>query len=92
MGTSHRAELDRYDVVLFFETATVAGVEIEGGNRYRTETSQEAIDVDRRLRALWSPHPRFHFVPHNASFLRKITTGLAILESVVAERASAGEP
>jgi hypothetical protein len=92
MGTTHRAELERYDAVLFFETASVGGVEVEGGNRYRVETSQEAIELDRRLRALWASHPQFHLVPHHASFLRKITTGLAILESVVAERASAVEP
>jgi predicted ATPase len=92
MGTTHQAELGRYDAVLFFETANVAGVEIEGGNRYRTESVQEAIDVDRRLRELWSSHPRFHFVPHNPSFLRKITVGLAILESIVADRATAGRP
>lgn len=84
MGTSHEAELARYDIVLFFETAVVGGVEIEGGNRYRTETNEEALELDRQLRALWSPHPSFHLVPHNPSFLRKITVGLAVLESVVA--------
>lgn len=90
VGTTHQAELDRYDVVLFFETAVVAGVEIEGGNRYRTESPDEALDLDRRLRALWNPHPRFHLVPHSPSFLRKITVGLSILESVVADRTAAG--
>ena len=88
MGTSHEAQLARYDVVLFFESAVVAGIEIEGGNRYRIESNDEALALDRRLRTLWSPHPEFHLVPHNASFLRKITTGLAILESVVAEHLS----
>jgi hypothetical protein len=86
MGTTHQLELARYDAVLFFETADVAGVQIEGGNRYRNESVQEAVDLDRRLRDLWSAHPRFHFVPHNPSFLRKITVGLAILETLVADR------
>ena len=85
MGTTHEAELQRYDAVLFFQSAVVAGIEIEGGNRYRIETNEEALELDRRLRALWAPHPDFHLVPHHTSFLRKITTGLAILESVVAE-------
>lgn len=88
MGTSHGAELARYDVVLFFESAVVAGIELEGGNRYRIESNEEALALDRRLRTLWSPHPKFHLVPHNASFLRKITMGLTILESVVAEHRS----
>lgn len=83
-GTTHEAELTRYDAVLFFETAAVGGLRFEGGNRYRIEDEAEAVALDRRLRALWSPHPRFFLVPHNRSFLRKITMGLGILESVVA--------
>jgi thymidylate kinase len=84
MGTDLAQQLARYDVVLFFETAAVGGLRFEGGNRYRVESDLEAIDVDARLRSIWSHHPRFHLVPHNPSFLRKITVGLAILESVVA--------
>jgi hypothetical protein len=85
MGSTHAAELARYDAVIFFETAAVGGVAIEGGNRYRVETNEAAIGLDRRLRELWAPHPHFHLVPHHSSFLRKITTGLAIMESIVAE-------
>ena len=84
MGSSHEAELGRYDVVIFFETAATGGHAFTSGNRYRTESDAEAIELDRRLRSLWSPHPHFHLVPHNPSFLRKITVGLSILESVVA--------
>jgi hypothetical protein len=83
-GTTHEAELTRYDAVLFFETAAVGGLRFEGGNRYRIEDEAEAVELDRRIRALWAPHPRFFLVPHNPSFLRKITMGLGILESVVA--------
>lgn len=85
LGTTRDAELARYDAVLFFETAAVGGVAIEGGNRYRVEPNDVAVALDRRLRELWSTHPQFHLVPHHASFLRKITIGLSILESVVAE-------
>lgn len=85
MGSTHDAELARYDVVLFFETAAIGGNAWEGGNRYRTESNDEAVELDRRLRELWGRHPRFHVVPHNPSFLRKITVGLSILESVVAD-------
>jgi predicted ATPase len=84
MNSSHEAELARYDIVIFFETSAVGGLSFESGNRYRTESNDEAVALDRRLRELWSPHPRFHLVPHSTSFLRKITMGLSILESVVA--------
>lgn len=85
MGATHADELARYDVVLFFETAAVGGIAVEGGNRYRIETNALAIDLDHRLRALWAPHPQFHLVPHDPSFLRKITAGLAILDRVVSD-------
>lgn len=85
MNSTYEQELARYDVVLFFETSAVGGIRFEGGNRYRTESNEQAVALDARLRELWSPHPRFHLVPHSTSFLRKITVGLSILESVVAE-------
>ncbi|HEX6569755.1 MAG TPA: AAA family ATPase [Acidimicrobiales bacterium] len=91
MGSTHAEQLDRYDAVIFFETAAVGGMAVEGGNRYRTETDAEAVELDARLRGLWSPHPHFYLVPHDRSFLRKITAGLAILDRVVAD-GTAGAP
>ena len=51
----------------------------------RIESRNQAVDLDRRLRALWSRHPRFILVPHNHSFFRKLTFGLAAIESIVAQ-------
>ena len=84
MGSSREAELARYDAVLFFETAAVDDLVLEGGNRYRTETNEQARALDHHLRTLWSSHPQFFLVPHHTSFLRKITVGLSLLESIVA--------
>lgn len=85
MGSSMKAELERYDAVIFFESAAVGGMGIEGGNPTRIESLQQAVDLDRKLRALWSRHPHFHLVPHNASFFKKISFGLALLERVVSD-------
>jgi predicted ATPase len=85
MGTTFDTELARYDAVVFFETAAVAGASIEGGNPVRTESLEQAIELDRRLRNLWSKHPRFLLVPHHVSFLQKITAGLAMLQSLVSQ-------
>lgn len=83
MGTTREAELSRYDVVLFFETAAVGDIAFEGGNRYRTEDNREAVELDHRLRDLWSAHPGYNFIAHESSFLAKITAALAILGDVV---------
>jgi hypothetical protein len=83
VGTTFDQQLLRYDAVLFFETAAVGGVSIEGGNPQRTETIEEALELDRKLKALWSKHPRFVFIPHEASFMKKINSGLRELAKVV---------
>jgi predicted ATPase len=85
VGTTLEAELARYDGVIFFETAARGGVSIEGGNPTRNETLEEAVRLDDKLRAVWSKHPRFILVPHNRSFFKKISFGLAALEGMVVQ-------
>lgn len=96
VGSTQADELARYDAVIFFETAARGGHGFESENRYRTESHQEAIELDGRLRSLWSSHPHFTVIPHTASFFRKMTIGLGILESLLAqlptEERSIGEP
>ncbi len=87
VGTSLDAELNRYDAVIFFESAAVGGKNIEGGNPIRNETIEQAVELDRKLRSLWSQHPRFVLVPHNDSFFKKISFGLASLEGIVTQLA-----
>jgi len=84
-GTSLKRELARYDAVLFFESAAMGGWNIKGGNPIRDESPPEAVALDGRLRALWSQHPGFILVPHNPSFFKKISAGLAALERIVTQ-------
>jgi predicted ATPase len=83
LGTTMEAELARYDAVVFFETAAIAGLSIEGGNPVRCESLAQAIALDGRLRQLWSRHPRFILVPHSTSFLEKMVTAVGVLERLV---------
>jgi hypothetical protein len=53
----------------------------------RNESLEEAVVLDGRLRKLWSRHPRFVLVPNNPSFFKKISFGLAALESIVSQLA-----
>lgn len=85
MGTTHEAELARYDAVIFFESAAVGGYAIEGNNPARVEGRAEAAALDERLRTIWEKHPRFTYVKHNHSFFRKITEGFGALTRVVGE-------
>ncbi len=82
-GTTLAAELARYEAVIFFETAAAGGISIEGGNPVRNESLAEALALDHRLRAVWSQHPHFVLVRHEASFFHKMRAGLDALSSVV---------
>ncbi|GAB5543676.1 MAG: ATP-binding protein [Sandaracinaceae bacterium] len=86
MGTRFEAELARYDAVIFFESAALGGMSIEGGNPTRTEDDVEAARLDRALRELWSNHERFTLVPHQPSFFAKLTAGLEALQAAVDAR------
>ncbi|MCB1063879.1 MAG: AAA family ATPase [Verrucomicrobiae bacterium] len=83
LDTSLEDELARYDGVIFFESAAVGGLGIEGGNPARRESLEEAVALDTKLRHYWSQHPRFVVVHHNQSFFKKISYGLAILDEMV---------
>jgi predicted ATPase len=84
-GTTLDSELARYDAVIFFESAAVGGASIEGGNPIRNESTGQAVELDRKLRVLWSRHPLFVLVPHNRSFFKKISFGLSALEGIVSQ-------
>jgi hypothetical protein len=88
VGSTLAKELERYDAVLFFETAAAGGMSIEGGNPVRIESNEQAMDLDHRLRELWLQHPRAVVVPHHPSFVKKIMLGLVALERIVAELSS----
>ncbi|MDD0852055.1 ATP-binding protein [Halobacteriovorax sp. GB3] len=81
-NTTLEQELARYDAIIFFETAAVGGISIEGGNPVRNETLDKAIELDRRLHNLYKSHPNFIFVPHSNSFMKKIVYGLTSIESM----------
>lgn len=85
IGTTLDVELQRYDAVIFLETAAVGGIAIEGGNPIRNESLEQAVELDQRLHSLWDRHPRFIHVPHHSSFFKKISLGLAELERVVTQ-------
>lgn len=85
MGSTLEEEFARYDAVIFFESAAVGGMSIEGGNPQRIEDDVEATRLDRELRALWERHPRFLHVPHQRSFFEKIRVGLDAMKAVLHE-------
>jgi hypothetical protein len=54
VDTNLEEQLERYDAVIFFESAAVGDISIEGGNPARTESNEEARHLDVSLRELSS--------------------------------------
>ena len=79
MSSSWEHELERYDAVLFLETAAAGGLSIAEGNPVRTEDLATAVQIDRRLHDVWSRHPRFCHVPQHRDFSVKVAQGSAAL-------------
>ncbi len=83
MNTSLDEELNRYDAVIFFETAAKSGQEIKSNNPIRNESEEKAIILDERLQKIWSQHPNFYLVGSSESFIRKIMFGIMTIENVI---------
>lgn len=83
MNTTYEKELQRYDAVIFFETSAAGGFPVEITNNIRIEGQKESIEIDQRLKELWSKHPNFIFIPNHTSFLKKIGQAITILNSLI---------
>lgn len=86
MNTTLDHELNRYDAVIFFESAAVGKKSvIEDGNPYRNESIEEAAKIDSDLKKIWSKHPNFHHIPNHQSFLKKVTMAINCIIDVVGD-------
>lgn len=83
MNSSLEKELKRYQAVIFFETAAASGQDFNSNNPYRNESSQKALQLDKKLHRIWSQHPSFFFVPSNSSFVDKIIKGVQCIQTVI---------
>lgn len=83
LGTDLQSELDRYDAVIFFESAAVGEISIEGGNPTRVESIAEAIELDGKLKDIWSNHRQFFHIPHQKSFVKKINHAIDTINEVI---------
>lgn len=85
MGTSLDQELARYDGVIFFETAARSGESIRSNNPIRNESEQAAIELDSKLKKVWSQHPNFNLVGSSESFIKKVMFGIMTIENVIGQ-------
>ncbi|NVC95085.1 hypothetical protein FC650_15815 [Vibrio natriegens] len=83
VNSTFEQELERYDAVIFFESAAASGQDISSNNPTRSESLEQAAKLDKKLQRIWSKHPHFYFVGSSESFVRKIMFGIMTLENVI---------
>lgn len=86
VNSNFEDELNKYDAVIFFETAASSGQSINSNNPVRNESENQAIDLDKRLQDIWSRHPNYHFVSSSESFIKKIMFGIMTIENVINQK------
>lgn len=84
MKTTKEAELARYDWVIHLDTASMDFYDTS--NPIRTETYQEAFDLNIKIKKAWEGHPRRVVISHNEDFLSKMTTSLAVIKAILAHK------
>ena len=84
LGTSLQDELDRYDRVIYLESAAeqdyLTNVKL---NPNRNESWEEAHRLDILTEQLWSRHPRMSLVKNQKSFGVKISEVLASISETI---------
>ena len=86
LNTTKEKELARYDWVIHLDTASADYY--DASNPIRTETFQEAWDLNSRIKDAWSGHPRRVVITHNEDFLSKMTTSLAVIRAIMAHKSA----
>lgn len=84
MHSSRDREWARYDWVIHLDTAAVDYYDTT--NPIRTETYQEAQELNERVKKAWDGHPRRVIITQNKDFLSKMTTALAVIRAIMAHQ------
>jgi SAM-dependent methyltransferase len=84
IGSDPRTELARYDAVLLLRTAAAEAPEVYDDYRRRAGRGPpaEALELEKALTRVWSPHPGFFVVEAGGTdWARKSVVGRALVEA-----------
>jgi predicted ATPase len=82
METTWADELSRYDAVIWMQTIAARGLYETRTNPVRHENPQAAIEIGRKLEALWQRHARFHRVETYAAMRQKVAAVAELVEAL----------
>ena len=85
VGSSLEVEVARYDFVIHLHTSIF---DYEQSFPIRTESLQEALELDRKILRAWKPHPRRIEIPSRITFHEKIDTVFQSIEKCLKQAKS----
>lgn len=80
VGSTKRRELKRYSWVIHLDTA--ASDSYEHANPIRTESYQEAWELNEKIKHAWKDHPQRIIIKNSHDFLSKMKLSIAIVEAI----------
>lgn len=83
-GSERALELERYSAVIHLRTPAM-NQGYDHSNPVRTETAQEAAQIDRKILAAWSDHPHHFEIPSTDRFLDKVAAAVDLIRMQVPE-------
>lgn len=85
VGTTHQAELARYDAVILLETCAALGLyDGNESNFCRFEDADAALRSSELLKQLWSAHPRVVHVDSYPQLQDKVAAVREVLDAIIA--------
>ena len=87
LDTNEVAERDQYDAVIHMVTAANGALEAYtlSNNAARTETPEQAIELDNKLISAWTGHPHLRVVDNSTEFEEKLRRVVSEISSVLGE-------
>lgn len=83
LGTTHAAELARYDAVIWLETTAAIGLyDGDASNACRFEDAAAAIECGQRLFDVWRDHPTLYQIDAYARFEDKLAAVEQLIDMV----------
>ena len=82
-GVDPIKELAKYDHVLFLELPTAES--FGGVSEKRFHDYNQSLESERRLRQVWSAHPRFQTVPAQATLEAKVAMVVGLVQKLMAK-------
>lgn len=81
LNTTKEIELARYDWIIHLDTAAIENYDFE--NPIRTESYQEAMILNDKIKVAWEGHPQRLIISSKEDFLSKMQASMLVIKNIL---------